>query len=347
MELTALGAHVDRCNGSRGRMFAFLCAADSAARLHRASLHHDRGHRRPRLRGRFAHRLTDGRSPTCCGWCPTHRLSWATSSTRARGPLERPNRSEIFGPERFAQHGRSLGETHAARLRQLRARTPSSRACATTSASCARRSATSAGRRRTGYEVSPAAEWLLDNFHLIEAQLREINDGLPRQLLPRPAGPAERAAGRPAAHLRRRLGLRRPHRQRLRRGPARPLPARLRGNARAHARRAVGAADDLARRADREPAPPGRARGRQQGGARDRQPVLRPHRQLQPCAARRRPRAAQPARRRRRRSWRRWRSSCRTTDRPPTRASSTGCSAWRRTSPRSRPACRRRRPPTT
>ena len=33
-----------------------------------------------------------------------------------RGPLERPNRSEIFGPERFAQHGRSLGDTHAARF---------------------------------------------------------------------------------------------------------------------------------------------------------------------------------------------------------------------------------------
>ncbi len=33
----------------------------------------------------------------------------------------------------------------------------------------------------TGYEVSPAAEWLLDNFHLIEAQAREIKDGLPRR----------------------------------------------------------------------------------------------------------------------------------------------------------------------
>lgn len=31
-----------------------------------------------------------------------------------RGPVDRPNRSEIFGPERFAQHGRSLGLTHRA-----------------------------------------------------------------------------------------------------------------------------------------------------------------------------------------------------------------------------------------
>ena len=29
MDLSALGAHVDRCNGSRGRMFGLRCAADS------------------------------------------------------------------------------------------------------------------------------------------------------------------------------------------------------------------------------------------------------------------------------------------------------------------------------
>jgi len=29
MELSALGAHVDRCNGLRGRMFGLRCVADS------------------------------------------------------------------------------------------------------------------------------------------------------------------------------------------------------------------------------------------------------------------------------------------------------------------------------
>lgn len=29
MELRELGAHVDRCNGSRGRWFALRCAADA------------------------------------------------------------------------------------------------------------------------------------------------------------------------------------------------------------------------------------------------------------------------------------------------------------------------------
>ena len=34
----------------------------------------------------------------------------------SRGLLEPPIRSEIFGPQRFAQHGRSLGETHRAHV---------------------------------------------------------------------------------------------------------------------------------------------------------------------------------------------------------------------------------------
>ncbi len=98
----------------------------------------------------------------------------------ARGPLERPNRSEIFGPERFAQHGRSLGETHAARF------APSGSTAFFPRLRDNIRILREAHRyighqATTGYDVSPAAEWLLDNFHLIEAQLREINDGLPRR----------------------------------------------------------------------------------------------------------------------------------------------------------------------
>ncbi len=98
----------------------------------------------------------------------------------ARGALERPNRSEIFGPERFAQHGKSLGETHAAAYASSRSNAffPRLRE----NIRILREAQHFIGRHATtGYEVSPAAEWLLDNFHLIEAQLREIKDGLPRQ----------------------------------------------------------------------------------------------------------------------------------------------------------------------
>ena len=38
-----------------------------------------------------------------------------------RGAAEPPIRAEIFGPQRFAQHGRSLGETHRADRHTARA----------------------------------------------------------------------------------------------------------------------------------------------------------------------------------------------------------------------------------
>jgi cyclic beta-1,2-glucan synthetase len=97
-----------------------------------------------------------------------------------RGPQERPNRSEIFGPERFAQHGRSLAETHAAGFATSRATAffPRLRDNIRVLREAHRYIAQQA---TTGYEMSTAAEWLLDNFHLVEAQLREIRDGLPRR----------------------------------------------------------------------------------------------------------------------------------------------------------------------
>src|SRR6185436_14853665 len=33
---------------------------------------------------------------------------------------------------------------------------------------------------RSGQSISPAAEWLVDNFHIIEEQLREIREDLPK-----------------------------------------------------------------------------------------------------------------------------------------------------------------------
>ncbi|MEO6363569.1 MAG: carbohydrate-binding protein, partial [Caldimonas sp.] len=97
-----------------------------------------------------------------------------------RGPLERPNRSEIFGPERFAQHGRSLGETHSAAYAKRRSSAffPRLR----DNIRSLREAHHYLGEQTTtGDEASAAAEWILDNFHLIEAQLREIHEGLPRR----------------------------------------------------------------------------------------------------------------------------------------------------------------------
>ena len=98
----------------------------------------------------------------------------------ARGAVEPPNRSEIFGPERFAQHGRSLGETH--RAQPIRGRSGTFFPRLADNIRNLREAQQYIGAQaRTGYQVSPAAEWLLDNFHLIEAQLKEIHEGLPRR----------------------------------------------------------------------------------------------------------------------------------------------------------------------
>ena len=97
----------------------------------------------------------------------------------AHGPVQPPIRSEIFGPERFAQHGRSLAETHRAQRSLLPSATffPRLRSNIRMLRAAHRYIGSQSAN---GYDISPAAEWLLDNFHLIEAQLKEIHDGLPR-----------------------------------------------------------------------------------------------------------------------------------------------------------------------
>ena len=97
----------------------------------------------------------------------------------ARGAVQPPIRSEIFGLQRFGQHGRSLGATHRAAKAGFLAATFFPRL--QENIRVLREAHRYIGNQaRSGYDISPAAEWLLDNFHLIEAQLKEIHDGLPR-----------------------------------------------------------------------------------------------------------------------------------------------------------------------
>ena len=103
----------------------------------------------------------------------------------ARGPIEPPNRSEIFGRERFAQHGRSLGETHRAEPGSVFRRAAFFPRLQDNINTLREAHAYIGKQAGTGYQLSPAAEWLLDNFHLIEGQLEAIHDGLPRRYFSR------------------------------------------------------------------------------------------------------------------------------------------------------------------
>nr|WP_231402732.1 glucoamylase family protein [Caenimonas aquaedulcis] len=98
---------------------------------------------------------------------------------------EPPIRSELFGLHRFEEHGLSLAraqtvdESPATAWRAARgAFFPRvTENIESLRASYDYIAATSQG----GQYVTPAAEWLLDNFHLVEAQMLEIREGVPRR----------------------------------------------------------------------------------------------------------------------------------------------------------------------
>ena len=95
-----------------------------------------------------------------------------------RGAALEPIRSELFGAARLAQHGRSLGSSHRAGPARFGQATfyPRLQSNIRTLRAAYQYVAREA---QAGQDISPAAEWLFDNFHLIEAQLREIREGLP------------------------------------------------------------------------------------------------------------------------------------------------------------------------
>ena len=115
--------------------------------------------------------------------------------------------------------------------------------------------------------ITPAAEWLVDNFHVVEEQIREIRDDLPRGFYRQLPKLADGPLAGLSARLRTGLGLRRAHRQPVRPADAVPLRARLPARAAADDRRAVGGGDHAAHRAGRESAARGRADREQPRGA--------------------------------------------------------------------------------
>lgn len=103
-----------------------------------------------------------------------------------------PVREELFGVERLEEHAASLAS--AQRITSKPPSVPSLRARLDDNASvllAAYRA--NAAELESGGSVVPAAEWLLDNYHLVEEQIREIRDDLPpgyyRQLPKLASGP--------------------------------------------------------------------------------------------------------------------------------------------------------------
>ena len=124
-----------------------------------------------------------------------HRKHFSAFSLFSHPPLwygKDPIREELFSAERLGEHARSLASAqHVAPL-------------TTKGSSLARRLKDNSGVLLSVYQstvaaigegraITPAAEWLIDNYHLIERNIREIHSDLPagyyRQLPKLTGGP--------------------------------------------------------------------------------------------------------------------------------------------------------------
>ncbi|MCK0208665.1 glycosyl transferase [Starkeya koreensis] len=103
-----------------------------------------------------------------------------------------PIREELFGAERLEQHARSLAAAQTVTARPPSVPSLHARLKNNAGVLLAAYRATAVDAE-AGRAVVPAAEWLLDNYHLIEEQIREIRDDLPpgyyRQLPKLASGP--------------------------------------------------------------------------------------------------------------------------------------------------------------
>ncbi len=130
------------------------------------------------------------------------RATWKRSILRAHTGLatafprdpEEPIRAELFSIERLEQHAESLAAAQriTTRARAERRLAPRLRDNGRVLLAAYR---TIAAAIREERAITPAAEWLVDNFHVVEEQIREIRDDLPhgfyRQLPKLADGPLE------------------------------------------------------------------------------------------------------------------------------------------------------------
>jgi cyclic beta-1,2-glucan synthetase len=99
-----------------------------------------------------------------------------------RSDIQQPIRAELFGAQRFEEHGRSLAAAQAVRPAGSPDTGPPFFPRVQENIAAIRLAYDYiALTSLSGHYVTPAAEWLLDNFHLVEAQLQQIQEGVPHR----------------------------------------------------------------------------------------------------------------------------------------------------------------------
>ena len=102
------------------------------------------------------------------------RAAWRS----AMGPAEGPIRAELFSVERLEQHATSLAAAQRVSEGVERGRPLAARLDENAKV-LAETYATIVQATRSHQSIPPAAEWLLDNYHVVDEQVREIRDDLP------------------------------------------------------------------------------------------------------------------------------------------------------------------------
>lgn len=104
----------------------------------------------------------------------------ARRGIRSRAPWDdsSPIRAEIFGPDRFAEHAVSLADSQTV-VRRSTPVVPLLVRLRDDSRVLAQAYEQIADDLLAHAEITPAAQWIVDNFHIIETQVRQIRQDLP------------------------------------------------------------------------------------------------------------------------------------------------------------------------
>src|SRR5512135_2920727 len=100
------------------------------------------------------------------------------SEAVARSALEEPIRAELFSAERLEQHGESLAAAQRVTATPRKGRPLLPRVLDNGRVLLESYHAIAQAIREE-HAITPAAEWLVDNYHIVDEQLREIRDDLP------------------------------------------------------------------------------------------------------------------------------------------------------------------------
>ncbi|KPJ89526.1 MAG: hypothetical protein AMS18_12395 [Gemmatimonas sp. SG8_17] len=126
----------------------------------------------------------------------SHQVNTIDALAAAAAAAERPIRAEVFGIERLQQHAESLAAAQPTADQPFKGRPLLPRVRENGRVLLAGyRNIVEAVRHKN--QITQAEEWLLDNFHVVDAQMQEVRDHLPRSFyrLRSRDPPSSRAAG--------------------------------------------------------------------------------------------------------------------------------------------------------